>query len=160
METNKNIFDHLKTNEIETPDAGYFDQLAKEVIASQKTKVIPLYKKPLAWIVSAAAVFAAVFLLNLGDAEEQDVLLALNEISTEEVYLYIEDHIEDFDTDLISEMIDEENIDPIVFIDQELNPEVETFDETLSFEDIETEDILEYLQNEAVDLDDDDELYI
>ena len=158
MEPNKDIFDHLNLGEVETPDTSYFEQLAKNVVESQQLKIIPLYKKPIIWIGTAAAIFAIMFVLNIGENSEQNVLLALNDIPTEEVFAYIDEHIEDFDTDLISEVLEEENINPVDFIEENLSaqPEIENTD--LDFENINTEEILEYLQEEAIDLNDEDEI--
>ena len=158
MKTKEDIFDHLNRKEIPTPDTNYFDQLAKDVVSTQKPKIIPLYRKPIAWIGTAAAVIALVFLLNPRANTELDVLLALNDIPTEDVFSYIDENIDEFDTDLISEILEEENIGPIEFMGEEITPAFNGESENLNLEDIDTEEILEYLENEAIDFDEDDEL--
>jgi len=156
MEEQKDIFDHLKRKEGFTPDKAYFERLAENVMASQSVKIVPLYKKPVLWMSAAAAIIAAVFIINFDSntSAPDNVLLALNDISKEEIRTYIEENIEDFDTDLIVEFVTLETIEHHTFIQPE---EVESEDqdlvlETISLGDIEREDILDYFEREEIDL--------
>ena len=45
-----------ENRKVDMPVKAYFDNLAQSVIDSQKTKIIPLYKRPITWISAAAAV--------------------------------------------------------------------------------------------------------
>ncbi len=154
-EETQDIFDHLKVREIETPDVSYFEKLAATISEEQQPKVIPMYKKPMVWMVAAAAVIAVFFLVDLGEIDqEQDVLLALYELPKEEVYSYVEGHIDDFETEMIADVIPTEDIEVVKVMEPASSPEIiEPITETeLNFDDIEAEDILEYLDSEEIDL--------
>ena len=56
MENPNNIFDQIQKRKITVPENAYFDAMADSIISQQAPKIIPLYKKPLVWISSAAAV--------------------------------------------------------------------------------------------------------
>ena len=64
MNEEKDIFDFIEKRKVETPDKAYFDDLAQRVIDSQKTKIIPFYKRPIVWIGSAAAAVLILFTVN------------------------------------------------------------------------------------------------
>jgi len=161
MEEQKDIFDHLKLGEIDTPDAAYFDQLAKNVIASQEVKVIPLYKKPIVWLSSAAAAIVILVVINYSSpVESTDALLALNDVPTEDVLAYVEKHIEDFDVELLAEMVPSENIEAIQFSEpiENVPATTPTPEETkIDFDNINTEEILDYINSEEIDIYDLDE---
>jgi len=161
MEEQKDIFDHLKLGEIDTPDAAYFDQLAKNVIASQEVKVIPLYKKPIVWLSSAAAAIVILVVINYSSpVESTDALLALNDVPTEDVLAYVEKHIEDFDVELLAEMVPSENIEAIRFSEpiENVPTTTPTPEETkIDFDNINTEEILDYINSEEIDIYDLDE---
>jgi hypothetical protein len=160
MEEQKDIFDYLKPQKIETPEQGYFDQLAKNVIDSQMPKIVPLYKKPIFWLSSAAAVIAIVVVFNFDNSPEEsnNVLLALNDIPQQDVYAYIDENIDDFDEELLAEFIEVNTIEAVDFTPEVKSNPVETVsDPALNFDDIDTEDILEYLRNEEIDIYDLDE---
>lgn len=169
MEKDKDIFEHLKARKTPMPDASYFSSLAQSVIESQQqttpntkeeTRVVPLFKRPIVWIGTVAAI-AAVFIVgmivvNLSETstETTDPLLALNEIPSSEVYEYIDENIEDFDTDLIAEALDEGSISSISLSDKSDEiPTVEAAKKTIenvSFDDIDIEDIIDYLNEEGI----------
>lgn len=169
MEKDKDIFEHLKARKTPMPDASYFSSLAQSVIASQQpttlnqkenTPVVPLFKRPIVRIGSVAAI-AAIFVVgmlvvNLSNTstETNDPLLALNDIPPSEVYEYIDENIDDFDTDLIAEALDEASISNISFTDNsEESSTVETSPtsiEKISFDDIDIEDIIDYLNEEGI----------
>jgi hypothetical protein len=163
MEEQNDIFDHLKVRKSPLPDDSYFESLAKNVINShQKTRVIPLYKRPVFWISAVAALFVVSFLVinfTSTSTPENDPLLALNDLSSDELFNYIDENIDDFDTDLIVEVMNESTIDEITFSESEnslthpTNPTQST-ETTISFDDIDTQDILDYLNSEGIDSDD------
>jgi hypothetical protein len=85
MEEKRDIFEYLKPVKSSVPDDSYFENLSKSVIASQtKIKVIPLYKRPVAWISAIAAILlVSLLVVNFSGTnvdENQDPLLALNAI--------------------------------------------------------------------------------
>lgn len=163
MEEKKDIFDHLKPRETSIPDASYFEAMAKSVIKSQKkTPILQLYKRPIVWIGAVAAIFiAGILIVNFSTTEENnsDPLLALNDVSSDELYQYIDENIDDFETDLIVEVMNESSVDEMTIAEIETNESTEIITpeitkETISFDDVDSEDILEYLNNQGMDSDD------
>jgi len=171
MEEKKDIFDHLKHKKSPVPDASYFESLANSVIDSQKkttieapkkSKVIPLYKGLALWIGAAAAVLiAGILIVNFNNTTELESgsLLAFNELSSNEIYDYIDENIEDFDTDLIVEVLNETTVDEMSVADAETTeiPSTETnltIVDPISFDDIDADDILDYFNDEGINLED------
>ena len=158
MDQEKNIFDHIKAKDSFTPDASYFEQLADKVIEQKRpeTKIIPLYKKPLIWIVATAASLAFILMMNTTSTSNDSVLLAFNEISTDEIQVYIEQNIDEFETSLLTEYISTEELhqnDPnfteevkVTINQNEITP--------IDFETIEQDDILKYFEDEEIDIHD------
>ena len=171
MEEKNDIFDHLKPRKTPVPDASYFEALANSVIDSQKekeavtpkeTKIIPLYKRPSLWIGAVAAVFiAGILIVNFNKTTEvnSDPLLALNDVSSSDVYNYIDENIEDFETDLIVEALNESTVDDMSFVEAETaesapeETDIAT-SEPISFDDIDSDDILDYFNEEGIDSED------
>ncbi len=155
METPKELFDHLKARPVETPDASYFEALAQAVIEQEKPRVIPLYKRPIVWMTAAAAAIALLVIFRPADAPvEENVLLALNEISHEDVFNYVDEHIDEFEIEMLAEAIPSENIEPVSLTTPEpVATPVETVPETtLDFDEINKDDILDYLESEGLDV--------
>jgi hypothetical protein len=173
MEEKNDIFDHLKPRKTEIPDASYFEALANSVIESQQekpaepkkeAKIIPLYKRPVVWLGAVAAIFiAGILIVNFSKSTEtdSDPLLALNEVSSEDVYSYIDENIEDFETELIVEAMQESDLDEMSFTAVETEvpePAPEEMDvaatEPIFFDEIDSEDILDYFNEEGIDSED------
>ncbi|MDG1333118.1 MAG: hypothetical protein P8P74_12365 [Crocinitomicaceae bacterium] len=171
MEEKNDIFDHLKPRKTPIPDASYFEALANSVIESQKekapaapkeTKIIPLYKRPSLWIGAVAAVFiAGILIINFNETTEidSDPLLALNDVSSNDVYEYIDENIEDFETDLIVEALNESTVNEMSFVEPETTesaPEETKIitSEPVSFDQIDSDDILDYFNEEGIDSED------
>jgi hypothetical protein len=161
----------LKPRKTPIPDASYFEALANSVIDSQKekelatpnkTKIVPLYKRRSLWIGAAAAVFiAGILIVNFNKTVEidSDPLLALNGVSSNDVYDYIDENIEDFETDLIVEVLNESSVDDMSFVKVETAESIpEETDiatsEPISFDDIDSDDILDYFNEEGIDSED------
>lgn len=159
MKDEKDIFDHLKPKGFEMPDKAYFEQLTKNVIESQqpvKPKVVPFYRKPVTWISAAAAVAIAIFITFTfsGNVEtSNDPLLALNEITQDEIIAYVDQNIDEFETESIAEIVPESSIDPSELIPEEVVEETtQTIEpEVVSLDEIDQEEILEYLEVEGLD---------
>ncbi len=164
MKDEKDIFDFLEKRKVETPDADYFEQLAKKAIAvanseTTEVKIIPLYKRPLLWISSAAAaIIIAVILLPEEASLPKTPSLAMQDLSKKEVLAYVNDNIDEFDEELLIEFIKEEHISTPQI---PLEPETETpvikeiqpssdFNKTL--ESISKDEILDYLNEESLDI--------
>ena len=154
MKKKQDIFNHLKPGKISTPEESYFTQLASDIIRSQEVRVIPLYKKPILWFSAAAAVIAVLIVFNFNSSEENnDVLLALNEISSEELFLYVDENIEDFESDMLIEIIPITNIESVEFVSElSETANVVSSESTIDFEEINNEDILDYINSEEIDI--------
>ncbi|MCJ8291851.1 MAG: hypothetical protein HRT58_17445 [Crocinitomicaceae bacterium] len=170
MEEKNDIFDHLKPRKTPIPDASYFESMAKSVIESQKAPIIPLYKRPVVWISAVAAIFiAGIMIVNFSTTSDinSDPLLALNDVSSDELYAYIDENIDDFETDLIVEALNESSVDEMNFIEPEPAEQIEvkaekTDPESISFDEVDSKDILDYFNEEGIDSDEfeDDDSFI
>ncbi|MFT5858646.1 MAG: hypothetical protein ACI865_000734 [Flavobacteriaceae bacterium] len=171
MDKEKDIFDHIKVRKIDVPSADYFKNLSDAVIEKQRPEIIPLYKRPLSWVSAAAAIIVVALLVtNMSESAisngVSDPLLALNEFSSEELIAYIDSNIDDFDTELIAEMIPERDLATVEIFDEieALIIEEETQEAIMpvSIEALEDQDILDYFNEEGLDLEDfeDDDIYI
>lgn len=162
MENNKDMFDYLKPRRSETPESSYFKQLAESVIDSQKTKVIPFYKKTIAWVSAAAACIAILVTVQLSSNNTtNDVLLSLDTCSIEEIEKYVADNIDDFDTELISEFIPVNSITPLEYTNAiEIQHEGSNESLPIEFDNINNDDILDYFESQNYDLEDIEDLLI
>lgn len=156
MEEQKNILDYISPQKASMPSSDYFEGLANQVIKNQCTKIVPFYKKPAVWIGSAAAVaIGIVFFTSLFSAPTttKDPLLALQEVSTEEIMDYLHENIDDIDELEIEEVISDTSLDSSPKMEQK-SSEISTSTppvEEVTFDDINTDDILNYLNKEGID---------
>lgn len=163
MEEKNDIFDHLRAGKTPVPDASYFANLTKSVIDSQNnTPIIPLYKRPIIWIGAAAAILVlSLFFVNLSPnaGKNSDPLVALNDVSSNEISNYINENIDDFDIDLITEALNERSIDELQFINDTANVQIQKTNQhststKISFDDVNVDDILDYLKDQGIDAED------
>lgn len=172
MSEEKNILDHIKPRKVEVPDQSYFKALANEIIEkeSDSSKVIQMWRKPVIWITSAAAVSALIIFSTqfYKPQNETDLLLALNEISNEEIFSYIDENIEEFDTELIASFVDD-NDESISFATEpnytdstQVKKDPKTNDTNILPESIDRDAILDYLEDQEINVDElsDDESFI
>lgn len=152
MENPNNIFNQVNPRKIDIPEVDYFAKMASSINASQKAtpKVIPLYKKPLFWASSVAATIALIFVFNMEASTKKtfNIQLAMNDISTEEIITYVDKNIDEFELSEIAEAIPEEKVDAMK------QNQSTSSESNLSFENISDEEIIEYLLNEDIDLED------
>ncbi len=156
MEDNKNMFDYVKPKNSETPAPSYFKDLAEKVIDSQKTKEIPLYKRTSMWISAAAACIAILLTIQLtSNNKTNNTLRSLNNFSSEEIERYVADNIDDFDTELISEFIPSSSISPLEFTNR-MEIKQQGVDETIpgDFDNISSQEILDYFDSQNEDFED------
>jgi len=154
MENPNNIFDQVNPRKVDVPDVDYFVKMANTISASQKAtvKVIPLYKKPLFWASSVAATIALIFVFNMEASTEKtfNIQLAMNDVSTEEIFSYVDENIDEFEISEIAEIIPKGEIDALTIS----QPTSEKNEGNLSFESISDDEIIEYLLDEGIDLED------
>ena len=163
MEKEKNIVDFLKPREREFIDNAYFDNLAASIISThpkvETKKIIPLYKKTTFWISSIAAVFIGLIALNTFTSSSEK-MYNFNSISHSELMAYVDDNIDEFDQDLLVKYIPVES--PIKTKAKELieqktvteKVQVNSKSKTVLFDDLQKEDILNYLDSEELSIDD------
>jgi hypothetical protein len=159
MNEEKDIFDFIEKRKIDMPDKAYFDNLAQSVIDSQKTKIIPLYKRPITWVSAVAAAVLVFFIVNFnnpGDIVTPSDEISFNDISKEELLAYVDENIDEFDIEMIAEFVpvDELNakyeaLENTMIEDEEVDPI-----ESITLENITKEEILEYLNDEDFDFSD------
>lgn len=172
METNKrHIIDELKRQQTELPDDAFFDRIKADVLkrvaeesSAPVIKVIPIYRRM--WLVgSVAAGLALLLALPFVFREEQpqpsqQAKVTWEDVSRDELLAYIDDNIADFDEDLLVQHLDSiphwKTTTSVTYyagrVGKNAAPKKE---EKNLFENIEKEDILEYLDEEAIDLEDD-----
>lgn len=156
MKEKEDIFSHLQKRQIDTPSKEYFADLADGIIEGKsKPKVIPIQRRLLIWTSSAAAVLmVALFLTNT--STESDVFAELNDIPTDELLAYLEEHIDEFETELFAESLTEEELK---YLDEEISFDLKeiTYIETkkeIQFENVSPSEINEYLELEDLDVED------
>ena len=170
MKSEKDIFDHIKAKKVEMPSADYFKNLTEAVLEKEQPKIIPMHKRPVVWIGAiAAAIVISLLVMNISNSTEiiegdANPLLTLNDVSSDDLVSYIEDNIEDFDTDLIVEMIPENSLDEVeMFKEVELpfddiagieNINSNSSGSTMEIENLDDQDILDYFNEEGIDLED------
>lgn len=162
MSEEKNILDFIQPVQQDKPDAAYFEQLANQVINdSKKAKIVPLYQRPLMWIVAAAAIALIFVTSNMYGQKEESIQLAFSELSQAEITSYIENNIEDFDLTSIEDVVSAdamEDLEDDLAIENttETVQEIEKVEE-INLENIDSKEILEYFEEELIDLEDIDE---
>jgi len=160
MNEEKDIFDFIEKRKVNTPDKAYFDNLTQSVLDSQRTKVIPLYKRPISWLSVAAAAVLVLFVVNFNAPDEitesTDWETAMNDISREELLAYVEENIDEFDIELIAEFVPADELNTkYVELENQMSTEEEVDPiESITFESVTKEEILEYLEDEDLDFSD------
>jgi cell division protein FtsX len=153
VESNKNI-DNLEKRRQQLPGGDYFTELKTSVLDRTKpARIVPFYRNRRILAVAAAAVivFTLPFILKNGQQTPPD----WNSVSRDELFAYVSENIEEFETDDIAAQLAEL---PEINNDIELNPEKaqasdknEKIDEL--FDSLGQEDILEYLEEEVPEID-------
>lgn len=164
----KHIIDDLKVNPTPLPSNDFFEQfkedMMKQVLDKQpETKLIPLYKRWYSWT-SIAAAIALIITLNWNRSEttkpiEQKV--DFSSVNKAEILEYMEEHIDDVEIAQLAEHLDE--IPQVDLLKTVENPSNDLADQSNNnnenlFDDLDKEEILKYLQEE--DLDIEEELFI
>ena len=159
MKSKKDLLDHLKPVKIDAPDSEFFETLASQVV-----KEHPIVKRKgknnlriMRTALAAAVVIVMAFvLIKSFSIEVQSVNMEkslLSEIQDEEIYAYVDEHIDEFSIEEITETLTEEDLN--VLFENQTN-ELDFF-----FAEISDEEIIKYIDKENIDLDEfEDELLI
>lgn len=150
-----NILDHLKVKRVEVMPEAYFVDLANKSI-KKKSKIISL--RIVIWSAAAAIALFLVSLPLLNPGQTESKNYSFSEITSSEALAYVDEHINEFEDELIIDFIESELITlPEIVVEIETNKE-ETFSEAIeSLDEIDTESILEYLMYEGIENDEIDE---
>ena len=159
MENDKNIVDFLKPREREEISDAYFDNMASIITNTNKKTIVkkltPIYKKPIFWLTSIAAVFIGLIVLRNFSSEEIQLSANLSSPSQSELLAYVDENIDNFEQDLLVKYIpiDETEISEL----KKTSPNNQTnwtIENVELFEDINKEDVLQYLSSEELTLED------
>ena len=158
---NKYIIDDLQVNPVQMPSEDYFEALKTNILSqidqdglkqNGQAKIIPLYKRWYVWSSAAAILlFAILFSWNNPNTVEDPTPVNLSSVSDEEIYEYLNQHIEDIDPETIAVHL---NSDKLAQNEQEGTSETnkKSIHQSVSnptlFENIRDEEILDYLKEE------------
>ena len=159
MKSKKDLLDHLKPVKIDAPDSEFFETLASQVV-----KEHPIVKRKgknnlriMRMALAAAAVIVMAFVLmksfSIEPQSTSPEKTLLSEIQDDDIYAYVEEHIDEFSIEEITETLTEDDLD-VLFENQ--SNELDFF-----FAEISDEEIINYIDKENLDLDEfEDELLI
>ena len=182
---NKHIIDDLQVAPIQLPSDSYFEELKKSILKeigndglkkeeeallpktlaslgkSEKLKdtprIIPMYRRWYVWG-SAAAILAFAILLSWNNTQTppESASINLSSVSNEEIYDYLNENIEDLDSETIAVHLSN---DAIARNEDQAteNEKVETTEDFSSkstlLDHLEDQEILDYLNDESGELD-------
>lgn len=168
---NKHIIDDLKVQAPPIPSDAYFEELKKNILnqignstpiatgtnRNSQAKIIPLYKRWYVWGSAAALLlFAILFSWNNPGSVDESAPINLSSVSDEEIYEYLNQHIEDIDPETIAVQLSTEKL---AQNNRQTAPETEeqvnkkSVSNTTMFEHIKDEEILDYLKEDSGELD-------
>lgn len=167
MQEKKDIFDQIEAKSKPKLDDAYFQDMEaailEKTINSVDTKEISIFRKSKFYIITGLAA-AAILLLFLIPINIQEDTQSFAEINDDEIYNYIEENINDFEEETLLAFVDVENLDvqPIqqpASAETEIKTDVETL-ETINSNDlldnINIEDLEEYINDQNTFLEEDD----
>lgn len=157
----RHIIDELRKGTTPLPSDDYFAQLKSSMLSKiGPAKVVPLYRRRRAIATAAAAagiVLVVAALFRSGESTRPTAAAPdWNSVSREEMLAYIDEHIDDFEAETIAAQLDSlpswntASPDTLTLARTEAPPA--KYDDL--FDGIDKEDILEYLQEEAIEVDD------
>lgn len=168
IQENKHIVDDLERIPIQMPSDTYFEELKKNLLNEIGTHglkekgapgIISMYRRWYVWG-SAAAILAFILLFpwnNTGTSSNSEPI-NLSSVSNEEIYDYLNENIEDLDTETIAVHLSTDAVASSEDSENKKNAPIEENNGSLSstsplLEHIEDEEILDYLNNESGELD-------
>lgn len=164
---NKHIIDDLQVAPIQLPSDSYFEELKKSILKEigndglkkkkEEPRIISMYKRWYVWG-SAAAILAFVILLSWNNTQTppESTSINLSSVSNEEIYDYLNENIEDLDSETIAVHLSNDAIAQNEDQAAE-NEKVETTEDFSSkstlLDHVEDQEILDYLNDESGELD-------
>lgn len=165
----KHITADLQVNPIQIPSDAYFEDLKKNILnkiednrlaEKQETRIIPMYRRWYVWGSAAAILAFALFFPwnNNTDPSINPEPVNLSSVSNEEIYQYLDENIEDLDTETIAVHLGKEaTVNPEITETQDAASAKEGSENFTSksplLEHVKDEEILDYLKDESGELD-------
>lgn len=156
MEPINELSDQLQKSKRPELPSNYFDELTSNMMehAKQhpKAKKIALYRKPLFWIGSAAA--SLLLIIGINSIWNTTTELSFDTLNHEEVLAYVEENIDDFDEELFIEVMNETPVesDTTKKVKSNATTVNSKSKEPVSFETLTSEEILEYLNENELSI--------
>lgn len=165
----KHIIADLQVNPIQMPSDSYFEDLKKNILSEvgnndlkmkAQPRIISMYRRWYVWG-SAAAILAFALLFpwnNNTDPSINPEPVNLSSVSNEEIYQYLDENIEDLDTETIAVHLGKEAmVTPEISKPQDVASAKEGTENFTSksplLEHVKDEEILDYLKDESGELD-------
>ncbi|MES2554691.1 MAG: hypothetical protein V4604_00995 [Bacteroidota bacterium] len=161
MNTNEqHIIDELKKGTTPVPADDYFAQLKQNIFDQLEptVKIVPLYRK--SWFIttvaaSIALIVSITFFFDSNETPQPAVATVdWNSVSRDEVLAYIDENIDDFETEALAQQLNsipDWTADIRTTSIGTTKPGKEDKYDKL-FKDVDKQDILEYLEEEDIDL--------
>jgi hypothetical protein len=149
MEPINELSDQLQKSKRPELPSNYFDELTSNMMGHAKqhpkAKKIAITRKPLFWIGSIAA--SLLLILGINSIWNASNELSFNNLNQEEVLAYVQENIDDFDEELLIEAMNETNMesDTTKKVKSNATSAGSNSKEPISFETLSSEEILEYL---------------
>lgn len=156
MEPINEFSDQLQKSKRPELPSDYFDELTSKMMGHAKqhpkAKKISLFRKPLFWIGSVAA--SLLLILGINSVWNTTNELSFNTLNQDEVLAYVEENIDDFDEELFIEVMNEtlEESDTTKKVKSNVTPASIKSKEPVSFETLTSEEILEYLNENELSI--------
>jgi hypothetical protein len=158
----KHIIDDFKVNNTPLPSNEFFEQFKADILkqvgeVSSDKKIIPLYKRWYSWT-SIAAAIALIITLNWNRTETQlpnKQKIDFSSVSKAEILEYMEENIDDVDVSQLAEQLNEiPAIDVSEMVETPSNDLADQSNKSSEdlFENLDKDDILKYLQEEDLDI--------
>lgn len=165
----KHIIDDLQVNPIQMPSDSYFEALKKNILSEvgnnplkskEQPGIISMYRHWYVWGSAAAIlVFALLFPWNNHTSPSPNSEpVNLSSVSSEEIYQYLDENIEDLDTETITAHLSKNAMVNVEITENRDEASVKEntgnfSSKSLLLEHIKDEEILDYLNDESGELD-------
>lgn len=156
MEPIIDLSDQLQKSERPDLPSDYFDELTSNMMGHAKqypkAKNISLYRKPLFWIGSVAA--SVLLIIGINSIWNTTNELSFDTLNQDDVLAYVEENIDDFDEELFIEVMNEtlEESDTTKKVRSNAAAVSSKSKEPVSFESLSSEEILEYLNENELSI--------
>lgn len=163
MQQEQHILDELRKRPVSLPPDDYFGQMKEQLFSQlEQPKAIPLYRRFSFLAVSAAAsVMLIIGLFVFNERRPHDDAhpnVDWNTVSREDILAYVDENIEEFDAMALAKHLDtipEWHSQADVLVTDSVLADLPSRSNHLEqlMDELDKEDILKYLQEEAIELD-------